>query len=249
MEVLEKRRNRDTGPKGSGRSRLKGVFSGMGKIECEKNCIKITGNKKELEILKEIISIGKKICENGCYRGEGDWECETCWINGWIDKMEREVWKKEEDTDTEQSEVDGDEAKPKIKLGSGRSRTIVIDFDGVIHKGYKGYKDGTIYGEIDKELVEWIKELRSKGVHVCIMSNRDSKQIVEFMNKWCEENKVKLRFMKTGELFWDSCGSSDLVGVTNRKVAGMLYVDDKGYRYEGVEKLKEDFDEMFEIEG
>lgn len=221
----------------------------MGKIEqgkdftrkdyTGKDFIKITGNKKELEVLKEIISIGKKICENGCYRGEGDWECETCWINGWIDKMERGVWKMDTDTGP---------AKSKTKLGSGRSKSLIFDFDGVIHKGYKGYRDGSIYGEIDKELVKWIKELRSKGVHVCIMSNRDSKQIVEFMNKWCEENKVGLRFMKTGELFWNSCGSSDLVGVTNRKVAGMLYVDDKGYRYEGVEKLKEDFEEMFEIE-
>lgn len=28
-------------------------------------------------------------------------------------------------------------------------KTIVFDFDGVIHKGYKGWKDGSIYGEID----------------------------------------------------------------------------------------------------
>ena len=31
-------------------------------------------------------------------------------------------------------------------------KTIVFDFDGVIHKGYKGWKDGSIYGQIDYDL-------------------------------------------------------------------------------------------------
>ena len=34
-------------------------------------------------------------------------------------------------------------------------KTIVFDFDGVIHRGYKGWKDGTIYGKIDIDLIEY----------------------------------------------------------------------------------------------
>ena len=32
-------------------------------------------------------------------------------------------------------------------------KTIVFDIDGVIHKGYKGWKDGSIYGTIDMDLI------------------------------------------------------------------------------------------------
>ena len=30
-----------------------------------------------------------------------------------------------------------------------KKKTIVFDFDGVIHSGYRGYGDGSIYGKID----------------------------------------------------------------------------------------------------
>ena len=35
-------------------------------------------------------------------------------------------------------------------------KTVVFDFDGVIHKGYNGWKDGSIYGTIDTELMSYI---------------------------------------------------------------------------------------------
>jgi len=61
-------------------------------------------------------------------------------------------------------------------------KTIVFDFDGVIHKGYKGWRDGTIYGEIDYELLNYIKELMD-DYYIVISSNRPAEQIVEFLNK------------------------------------------------------------------
>ena len=61
-------------------------------------------------------------------------------------------------------------------------KTIVFDFDGVIHKGYKGWKDGSIYGEIDYELLDYIKELMQEH-YIVISSNRSSEQIVKFMNE------------------------------------------------------------------
>lgn len=60
-------------------------------------------------------------------------------------------------------------------------KTIVFDFDGVIHTEYLGYKDGSIYGKVDDKILEFILELL-ESYYVVISSNRPAKQIVDFMN-------------------------------------------------------------------
>ena len=59
-------------------------------------------------------------------------------------------------------------------------KTLVFDFDGVIHKGYEGWKDGSIYGKIDFSLLAYIKELM-KDYYIVISSNRPAVQIVDYM--------------------------------------------------------------------
>lgn len=114
-------------------------------------------------------------------------------------------------------------------------KTIVFDFDGVIHTGYKGWKDGSIYGQIDYNLLYFIKEIM-KDYYVVISTNRPANQIVEFMNK--DENnpldfEVFEKDMK-GNLYWNK---DNVVGVTNEKAVGILYIDDRGYRYKGLADL------------
>lgn len=106
-------------------------------------------------------------------------------------------------------------------------KTVVFDFDGVIHKGYKGYKDGNIYGEIDDNLLDFIYELM-KDFYVVISSNRDADQIIDFLNGY--QNKILFkRFDKDkNNLYWKD---KNAVGVTNQKAIGILYIDDRGYRY------------------
>lgn len=41
-------------------------------------------------------------------------------------------------------------------------KTIVFDFDGVIHTQYSGYKDGSIYGKIDDTVLDFMSELLKK---------------------------------------------------------------------------------------
>lgn len=115
-------------------------------------------------------------------------------------------------------------------------KTIVFDFDGVIHKGYKGWKDGSIYGEIDFELLEYIKELL-KDYYIVISSNRPAKQIVDYMNLIDTDLKFELfkKDMKEN-MYWNK---DDVIGVTNEKAVGVLYVDDRGFRYEKLSDLKE----------
>lgn len=106
-------------------------------------------------------------------------------------------------------------------------KTVVFDFDGVIHKGYSGYKNGSIYGEIDNNLLDFIYELM-KDFYIVISSNRDADQIVDFLNGY--QNKILFkRFDKDkNNLYWKD---KNAVGVTNQKAIGILYIDDRGYRY------------------
>lgn len=114
-------------------------------------------------------------------------------------------------------------------------KTIVFDFDGVIHKGYKGWKDGTIYGEIDYNLLHFIKELM-KDYYIVISSNRPAKQIVDFLNK-DSNNPLDFEVFKKdmqGNMYWNK---DNVVGVTNEKAVGIIYIDDRGYRYKGLADL------------
>lgn len=105
-----------------------------------------------------------------------------------------------------------------------KKKTIVFDFDGVIHSGYRGYGDGSIYGEIDFELLDYIKKLM-KNYYIVISSNRPAEQIVEYMNELNYGIEFKLFNKDMDEnMYWND---SDAIGVTNQKAVGWLYVDDR----------------------
>lgn len=109
-------------------------------------------------------------------------------------------------------------------------KTIVFDFDGVIHLGYEGWKDGSIYGQIDYELLEFIKELM-KDYYIVISSNRPAAQIVTFLNN-DEKCPIHCKVFKKNlyeSMYWTEDNS---VGVTNEKAVGILYIDDRGFRYD-----------------
>ena len=109
-------------------------------------------------------------------------------------------------------------------------KTIVFDFDGVIHKGYKGWKDGSIYGEIDSKLIDYIQELLN-DYYVVVSSNRPAEQIVDFMNN-VFVNPLKWEVFKKdmqGNMYWNK---DFVIGVTNEKAVGILYIDDRGFRYD-----------------
>lgn len=123
-------------------------------------------------------------------------------------------------------------------------KTIVFDFDGVIHKGYKGWKDGSIYGQIDYDLLWYIKELM-RTYYVVISSNRPAEQIVEFLNK-DGNNPLDFEVFKKDmqeNMYWNK---DNVVGVTNEKAVGIIYIDDRGYRYKGIEDLVKNLNKCLE---
>ena len=124
-------------------------------------------------------------------------------------------------------------------------KTIVFDFDGVIHVGYKGWKDGSIYGQIDYELLWYIKELM-KDYYVVISSNRPAEQIANFLNK-DGNNPLDFEVFKKdmqGNMYWNK---DNIVGVTNEKAVGILYIDDRGFRYNNNKTTAENIKEIKEI--
>ena len=123
-------------------------------------------------------------------------------------------------------------------------KTIVFDFDGVIHAGYKGWKDGSIYGKIDTRLIDYMKELM-KRFYIVISSNRPAKQITEHLNRMNLGVSFEV-FEKNlnDNMYWNK---DDVIGVTNEKAVGILYVDDRGYRYNNFSDFKKFIDEMEQI--
>ena len=115
-------------------------------------------------------------------------------------------------------------------------KTLVFDFDGVIHKGYEGWKDGSIYGKIDFALLGYIKELM-KDYYVVISSNRPAIQIVDYMTGLdCGiEFEVFEKDLKDN-MYWNK---ENVIGVTNEKAVGILYIDDRGFEYHDLEGLRD----------
>ena len=119
-------------------------------------------------------------------------------------------------------------------------KTIVFDFDGVIHEGYEGWKDGSIYGNINYKLLDFMKELL-QGYYVVISSCRPAEQIVNFMN---ELNYNNLKFEKYDDLYWNN---KNVIGVTNRKAVGILYIDDRAYRYDAKKDVRDNIENIFAV--
>ena len=70
-------------------------------------------------------------------------------------------------------------------------------------------------------------------IPVFICSTREPTQIISWWNKqgfWCDAVR-----MNDDETFWNEL---KLVGVTNKKVAAQVYIDDRAYCYNG-QKVKQ----------
>lgn len=134
------------------------------------------------------------------------------------------------------------------------NKTIAFDFDGVIHKYSKGWQDGEIYDGFVGGALKSISDLFDKGYSVYILSTRNPKQIKKWLSArlkdggfmrlgnlkdtdeypghqywtpWCMSCKVLSRRTK----FWNN--TQRVIGITNRKLAAHVYIDDRAIRFEG----------------
>lgn len=107
-------------------------------------------------------------------------------------------------------------------------KTVAFDFDGVIHKYSKGWQDGSIYDEPNKDVLDLMLILQIMKIPCVIISTREPEQIKE----WWDKQGITL---KAKVLDWNTCFYNDCscVGITNRKIPAQLYIDDRAYRYTG----------------
>jgi len=112
------------------------------------------------------------------------------------------------------------EYQDKVKVEE--SRTIAIDFDGVIHSFELGFHDGTIYGTPIEGSIDAIKQLAQH--YIIVIYTAKAKKDRPLING------------KTGtELVWEWLEkygiSSYIKEITAEKPRAICYIDDKAIRF------------------
>lgn len=108
-----------------------------------------------------------------------------------------------------------------------KSRTVAVDFDGVIHSYHKGWRDGSIYGHALPGAKEFLTEL-IQHFTVVIFSTRCFDKVVDgkLQPNQCEEVRQKLI---EWEIPFDRIADKD-----DPKPLAVLFIDDNAHHFTGV---------------
>lgn len=97
------------------------------------------------------------------------------------------------------------------------SKTVCVDFDGVIHAYSKGWKDGTIYDNHMPQAFIALSEIAAMGFRIIIFTARqDALGIREYIDRWLKHYAL---FPIEYEI--NTC-----------KPPAAIYIDDKGYHFD-----------------
>lgn len=87
--------------------------------------------------------------------------------------------------------------------------TLLVDFDGVIHKYRYGWMDGTAYDEPVEGAKEALENLTNQGYRIVVFSTRDERQI----EQWLRANRFPA------------------YPITNEKIPAVAIIDDRAIRF------------------
>jgi hypothetical protein len=102
------------------------------------------------------------------------------------------------------------------------TRTVAVDFDGVIHAYRRGWQDGTIYDEPVPGALKALRMLLTEFA-VYVHTARKPAPVCAWL---CERGIPAVTGMQGA--FWDV---RDRVLVTDRKLPAIAYIDDRGIRF------------------
>jgi len=126
-------------------------------------------------------------------------------------------------------------------------KTVAIDFDGVIHKYSKGWQDGSIYDDEISDAFMSIQELLDRNYAVFIHTTRDAKQVAEWMIKKTASSllyEMSFEVLPDDIKFWNgSDGRNTIVGITNRKLPAVAYIDDRALHFTAWRYAMHEFDQ------
>lgn len=88
-------------------------------------------------------------------------------------------------------------------------KTLLIDFDGVIHRYRKGWADGKAYDEPMEGAKDTLRILVDRGYHIVVFSTRPAEQIESWLEKW----------------------GFPAYQVTDRKIVAHAIIDDRAIRF------------------
>ena len=114
---------------------------------------------------------------------------------------------------------------------------VAIDFDGVVHGNSKGFHDGTVYDPPIEGSVEAIKWFHSQGLDIVLFTAKvkpdrplvDGKTGEELIWEWLAKYEI----------------NSYIKEITCEKPRAIVYIDDRGIRFESWEQTLKQFNEIY----
>ena len=106
--------------------------------------------------------------------------------------------------------------------------TIAFDFDGVIHKYRKGWQNGEIYDDINRDILHLIKDLLDEGHIVFILSSRSRFKIKRFFKHHKSIIPFEFETFSVFKKFWTKKG---VCGICNHKAVFDVIIDDRALNF------------------
>ncbi len=113
---------------------------------------------------------------------------------------------------------------------SAERPAVAVDFDGVIHRYSQGWRDGSIYDPPVPGALAFMQELLEDGYAVYVHTTRKPVQVYDWLIERFAEDGIPLsvKLIPESTLFWNE---GDTIGVTNRKLPAVAYVDDRAVEF------------------
>lgn len=122
------------------------------------------------------------------------------------------------------------------KLKKQITKNVAIDFDGVIHKGDKGFYDGTVYGDPlpgTKEALRMLSKKYNLIIYTCKASSErplvNGKTGIELVWEWLEKHGMDHYINE----------------ITGIKPHALFYIDDKAIRFNNWEQTLNDIEKEY----